>query len=111
MAISESDLDVFLVLTTIPGDLDVDELARPLLEARLAACVNVLPPMRSIYRWQGAIETAEERQVIVKTTRARLGAVQAELSARHPYDVPELLVVPVAGGGEAYLRWVRAETA
>ena len=106
-----ADADVVLLLTTVPEDLDIDALVRPLLDLRLAACVSVLPPMRSIYRWQGSIEAAKERQLIIKTTRARLAAVQAELFARHPYEVPESLVVPVTGGGEAYLRWLRTETA
>lgn len=111
MALADAELDVVLVLTTLPAEVEVDAFVRPLIEAGVAACVSVLPPMRSTYRWQGAIETAEERQLIVKTTRGRLTEVQAELSARHPYEVPELLVVQVIGGGEAYLRWVRAETA
>jgi len=105
------DTEIILVLTTVPGNLDVDELVRPLVEGRLAACVNVLPPMRSIYRWEGVVETADERQVLIKTTRRRLADVQSSLSARHPYDVPEFLVLPIADGGGAYLEWVRAETA
>jgi periplasmic divalent cation tolerance protein len=105
------DTDVVLVLTTVPVDLDVDELVRPLVEQRLAACVNVLPPMRSIYRWNGAIETADERQVLIKTTRRRLADLQASLAARHPFEVPELLVLPVADGSPAYLQWLQAETA
>lgn len=108
---SETDTDVVLLLTTVPVELDVEALVRPLIEAGLAACVSVLPPMRSIYRWQGAIETADERQLIVKTTRSRLAEVQAALFERHPYEVPESLVVPVIDGGEAYLRWLRTETA
>jgi periplasmic divalent cation tolerance protein len=102
--------DIVLLLTTVPVDLDVDALVRPLLERRLAACVSILAPMRSVYRWQGGIEVSEERQLIIKTTRGRLAMVQAELTAGHPYEVPESLVVPVTGGGEAYLRWLRAET-
>ena len=104
------DTDVVLFLTTVPVELDVEAVVRPLLEARLAACVSVLPPMRSLYRWQGAVEVTDERRVIVKTTRARLAAVQAALLGRHPYEVPECLVLAVAGGGEAYLEWLRAET-
>jgi periplasmic divalent cation tolerance protein len=111
MADAGTDADAVLLLTTVPVELDVEALVRPILDAGLAACVSVLPPMRSIYRWQGAIEAADERQLILKTTRARLEELQAKLFARHPYDVPESLVVPVAGGGEAYLRWLRTETA
>ena len=105
------DTDIVLVLTTVPVELDVDELVRPLVEKRLAACVNVLPPMRSVYRWKGAIETAEERQVLIKTTRRRLADLQSSLAARHPFEVPEFLVLPVADGSPAYLQWLRAETA
>ena len=105
------DTELVLVLTTVPLDLNVEELVWPLLEGRLAACVNVLPPMRSIYRWQGGIETADERQVLIKTTRGRLAELQSSLSARHPYEVPEFLVLPVADGSPAYLGWLRSETA
>jgi periplasmic divalent cation tolerance protein len=105
------DTDIVLVLTTVPVALDVDELVRLLVEQRLAACVNVLPPMRSTYRWKGAIETADERQVLIKTTRRRLADLQSSLAARHPFEVPEFLVLPVADGSAAYLQWLRAETA
>ena len=67
--------------------------------------------MRSVYRWKGAIETAEERQVLIKTTRRRLADLQSSLAARHPFEVPEFLVLPVADGSPAYLQWLRAETA
>lgn len=105
-----ADSDVILVLTTVPVELDVDSFARPLVEEGLAACVSVFPPMRSTYRWQGVIESADERQLIVKTTRTRLVEVEAAIVSRHPYEVPELLVLSASGGGEAYLRWLRGET-
>lgn len=111
MEMTDDSPDVVLLLTTLPVELEVETWVRPLLETGLAACVSVLPPMRSTYRWQGAVETAEERQLIVKTTKARLAAVEADIKSRHPYEVPELLVLPVSGGGDAYLRWLRAETA
>jgi periplasmic divalent cation tolerance protein len=104
------DTDVVLVLTTVPVTIEVDELLRPLLEQRLAACVNALPPMRSIYRWRGAIETADERQVLIKTTRRRLAELESSLAARHPYEVPEFLVLPIEEGSAAYLGWLGAET-
>jgi periplasmic divalent cation tolerance protein len=108
---AHADTDIVLVLTTVPVALDVDELVRLLVEQRLAACVNVLPPMRSTYRWKGAIETTDERQVLIKTTRRRLADLQSSLAARHPFEVPEFLVLPVAEGSAAYLQWLRAETA
>lgn len=100
-----------VALTTVPSDFDVDALAAALLEEGLAACVNVLPTMRSVYRWNGAIERAEERQVVLKTTPERIDALEQALKERHPYEVPEFLVLPVARSGEAYLAWVDAETA
>jgi periplasmic divalent cation tolerance protein len=105
-----SNTDAVLVLTTIPAGLDAEALVRPLLERRLVACANLLPAMRSIYGWRGAIESAEERQVVFKTRRACVTALEAALAAVHPYEVPEFLVVPVSGGGEAYLAWVSGET-
>ena len=106
-----SDPEVVVVLTTLPPEFDVEALARRLLEARLVACVSVLPRMRSIYRWQGAVEAADEHQVMLKTRRGRLADLEVALAEAHPYDVPELLVVPVTGGLPGYLRWVAAETA
>jgi len=100
---------VVLVLTTIPVDLDADGFAKALVDSRVAACVSVLAPMSSVYRWQGSVETASERQVVIKTTSARLDALERRIGELHPYEVPELLVVPVSGGGAAYLAWVAAE--
>lgn len=98
---------VVIVLTTVPADFAVADLASTLVSAGHAACVSALPPMESTYRWNGAIEVASERQVIIKTTEDRVAGLTAALTTLHPYDVPELLVLPVAGGGEAYLDWVK----
>jgi len=103
--------DVVLVLTTWPGGADADAVAHSLVEAKLAACVVVGPPVRSTYHWQGAVESATERPVTIKTTVERVAALEAALLRVHPYDVPEFLVVPVTAGGEDYLAWVRATTA
>ena len=81
-----------------------------LVDERLAACVNVLPTMTSFYRWQGGVERDAERQVIIKTTRDRVVAVQQRLIELHSYDVPEVLVLPVSDGSTAYLDWIRKET-
>jgi periplasmic divalent cation tolerance protein len=105
------DGEFVLILTTVPDHVDVDGLIRPLVAEGLVACANILSPMRSVYRWRGAVETAEERQVVLKTNRARVAAVQAHLAGGHPYEVPEFLVVPIAAGSEAYLDWLRRETA
>jgi periplasmic divalent cation tolerance protein len=100
-----------IVLTTVPADSDAGSFARQLVEERLAACVNVLPAMESVYRWQGAIEQASERQIIMKTTAARVDDLKKRVAQLHSYDVPELLVLPIAGGGEAYLNWIAASVA
>jgi periplasmic divalent cation tolerance protein len=98
--------DIVLVLTTVPDSDQGEVIARTLVEERLAACVNVLATMTSIYRWRGAVEREAERQVIIKTTRARLPALQARLAALHPYELPECIVLAVADGGAAYLQWI-----
>lgn len=99
-----------VVLTTWPADRDPNALARPLVEERLAACVNVLPVMESFYRWQGALQRDAERQLVMKTTAARVEALYARLRALHPYDVPEFLVIDVAAGAGPYLDWLAAST-
>lgn len=99
-----------IVLTTFPVDRDVEQLAATLVSERLAACVNVLPPMRSIYRWEGAVESADERQIVIKTVADRLPDLEARLLQLHPYDVPEFLVLPIAHGTAAYLSWLTAST-
>ena len=99
--------DVRIVLTTIGSQNDALALARVLVEERLAACVNMLPPMISLYRWKGSIEEDHEHLVVIKTIAERLPALEARLREIHPYELPELLVFNVDGGGAAYLDWVR----
>jgi periplasmic divalent cation tolerance protein len=98
--------DFVLVLTTLGAGADAAAFARVLVEERLAACVNLLPEMRSIYRWQGRVHDEPERQVLIKTSAARLDALRRRIGELHSYDVPELIVLRIADGGEAYLRWV-----
>ena len=100
-----------VVLTTLPADADAATLARALVEARVAACGNILPPMTSVYRWREGIEEEAERQLMIKTTHARLGDLWERLRALHPYEVPEFVALPVIEGDEAYLRWVGESTA
>jgi periplasmic divalent cation tolerance protein len=102
--------DLMIVLTTMPDDARADELARTLVDERLAACVNVHGPMMSTYRWKGTVERDAERQLVIKTTRARLPALEERLRTLHPYELPELIVLGPEGGSEAYLRWVGDET-
>ena len=94
-----------VVLTTLGADADATTLARTLVDERLAACVNVLPPMISIYRWKGAIEQDREQQLVIKTTVDRVPALQARLAHLHPYELPEFLVLDAAAGA-AYGAWV-----
>jgi len=99
--------DVRIVLTTIGSETDALALARTLVDERLAACVNVLPTMVSIYRWKGSVEQDKEHQIVIKTTSDRLPALEVRLRQLHPYELPEFLVLDLAGGGDAYLAWVR----
>jgi periplasmic divalent cation tolerance protein len=102
--------EAVIVLTTFPAEGDVEAFAARLVEERLAACVNVLPPMRSIYRWQGAIETADERQLVIKTTQPRIEELRTRLKTLHPYDVPEFLVLTVSAGSPDYRSWLTEST-
>ena len=95
-----------LVLTTFPADGDADAFARTLVEERLAACVSVLPPMQSTYRWQGKVESADERQVLIKTKAAQVAALEVRVAELHPYEVPEFLVLTIEAGSPAYLSWL-----
>jgi periplasmic divalent cation tolerance protein len=99
-----------MVLTTLPADADGPGFAHALVEARLAACVNLLAAMESVYRWEGDIEQEAERQVVIKTSRDRVAALWDRVRELHPYDVPEFLVLPIVDGSDAYLRWVADST-
>lgn len=102
---------IVIALTTFPVDGDVEAFARALVGERLAACVNVVDGVTSIYRWQDAVQVDRERQLIIKTSADRVDALRERVLALHPYDVPEFLVLPVIGGGEAYMTWVEGSTA
>jgi periplasmic divalent cation tolerance protein len=99
-----------LVLTTLPADADATAFARALVEARLAACVNVLPPMDSIYRWQGTVERESERQIVIKTTMPQVDALWQRVRDLHSYEVPEFIVLPIVDGNQAYLQWIADST-
>lgn len=98
---------VAVVLTTIGADTDAAALAQTLVEERLAACVNLVPGITSIYRWKDRIERDREQQMIIKTSSDRLQALEWRLRQLHPYELPEFIVLAVTGGSEAYLAWVR----
>jgi periplasmic divalent cation tolerance protein len=99
-----------LVLTQMPDRASAQELARTLVEGRLAACVSVGASVESLYHWRGQIETAQEVTVAIKTREGRYAAVEAAILARHPYELPEILAVPISNGLARYLEWIGDET-
>ena len=103
-------METILVISTLPDREQAEKLAHALIEQQLAACVNILPTVTSVYRWQGKVETANETIILIKTTMARYPAVEAAIKAQHPYELPEIIAVPVSTGLPAYLEWVRTET-
>ena len=103
--------DCVIVWTTIAKTADGRGMASMLVNERLAACVNVLPEMESTYRWKGQVEIEHERQVIMKTTAARIPALRARVHELHDYEMPEFIVMPIVGGSDAYLNWIRESTA
>ncbi|MEO8305535.1 MAG: divalent-cation tolerance protein CutA [Betaproteobacteria bacterium] len=100
-----------LILTQMPDWASAQSLARILVESRLAACVSIGMPVESLYHWRGEIETAQEIPVAVKTQPERYAEVEAAIRERHPYELPEILAVPVVHGLAPYLDWIAAETA
>jgi len=98
--------DVRLVLTTTASRQEAERIARSLVEARLAACVNIIPGLTSIYRWQDAVETAGELLLVIKTTAANLAALEVAINRLHSYQMPELLVLTPESASEAYLDWL-----
>lgn len=99
-----------LVFTTLPDQETAENLGRQMVEARLAACVNVMSPCRSIYRWQDALHADGEVPLIIKTTAARYPDLESWLRQNHPYELPEVVAVNIASGLPAYLDWVDQET-
>jgi periplasmic divalent cation tolerance protein len=100
-----------MAMTTTDARSDAERLARDLVERRLAACVQVLGPISSTYRWRGAIETADEWLCIIKTTAARFDALAAHIETNHGYETPELTAVPIDNGSAGYLAWLSKATA
>ena len=99
-----------LVLTNLPERAAAERLAERLIGERLAACVNILAPCRSVYRWQGAVQRDEEHPMLIKTTAERYAALEKALRESHPYELPEIIAVPIDRGLPDYLRWVDEET-
>lgn len=96
-----------IVLTTLGAHTDASAFARTLIEEQLAACVSALPPMTSVYRWKGSIEEAREQQLVIKTTAARLAALEARFRTLHPYELPEFVVIRPDDVSALYGKWVR----
>jgi periplasmic divalent cation tolerance protein len=103
-------MTALLVLTNLPDAASARTLAAALIEARLAACVNILAPCQSVYRWQGRVEEASEVPLLIKTTTDRYAALETAIRAQHPYELPEIVAVSIEHGLPGYLAWVAAET-
>ena len=103
-------MNPLFVLSNVPDAATADQIARALIEARAAACVNVLAPARSMYRWRGAIEEAVEIPLAIKTTADAYARVEEIIRALHPYEVPEIIALPIAQGLPAYLAWLATES-
>ncbi len=101
---------MLLVFTNLPDADSARRLADALVESRAAACVNILAPCSSIYRWQGKVETAQEVPLLIKTTRSAYARLEAAICAQHPYELPEIVAVSVDAGLPSYLQWVTEET-
>lgn len=102
--------NVLMVVTNVPDAACADKIARAVVAARLAACVNILPGVKSVYRWQGAIEEATEITLVMKTAASRYAELQECIQLHHPYEVPEIIALAVTAGSEPYLTWVIEET-
>lgn len=104
-------MEALLIITHLPDQESAMNLAQHLIGARLAACVSVQAPCTSVYRWQGKTEMAQEIPLLIKTLRMHYGKVEQAIRERHPYELPEIIAVPISGGLPAYLEWLAAETA
>jgi len=103
--------DKIVVFNTCGSAEEAERIARALVSKRLAACVNVLPALRSIYRWKGAVEDAQETLLVIKSSRALFNELRAEIEKLHSYEVAEVIAVPIVDGSEAYLEWLGRELA
>ena len=103
-------MEILLVLTNCPDEETANSIALAVVEAQLAACVNILPRVQSIYRWQGVVESATEIPLFIKSTAANYPALEKLIAGLHPYETPEIIALPITQGLPAYLNWVAAET-
>lgn len=103
-------MGTILVISTLPDRETAERMAHFLIEQQLAACIQILPGVTSVYRWQGKVESAHETILLIKSTMARYPALEAAIKSQHPYELPEIIAVPVNAGLPAYLEWVATET-
>lgn len=103
-------MSIVLVLSTAPDASTAQSLAETLVSERLAACVNIIPGVQSVYRWQGAVESTSELILLIKTTQDSYAALESRLQQLHPYELPEILVLPQPAGLPAYLAWIAANS-
>lgn len=103
-------MEPLLIITNCPDEEVANAIALALVEEKLAACVNLLPRVQSVYRWQGAVESASEIPLLIKSTAARYAALEARIRELHPYAIPEIIAVPITLGLPAYLNWLAGET-
>ena len=103
-------MEPLLIITNCPDEETANAIALALVEAKLAACVNILPRVQSIYRWLGVVESAAEVPLLIKSTAANYPALEAAIRQRHPYELPEIIALPVTQGLPAYLNWLATET-
>src|SRR5262245_44624277 len=111
MSTAEPMANELVVFITVPDRGQADRIADAVVGERLAACVNIVGPIQSVYRWEGKIARDEELLLVVKTTRARYAALEARVLSIHPYQTPEVIALPIERGAAAYLRWIDTETA
>ncbi|KJV29839.1 cation tolerance protein CutA [Aquitalea magnusonii] len=102
-------MNCLMVFCNVPDETTARHIAHVLVQEQLAACVNILPPCQAVYRWEGALQEGSEYPLLIKTTAAAYAPLEQRLQALHPYDVPEIITLPVAQGLPAYLTWVSSE--
>lgn len=98
--------DHIIMLTTLPDEAAARELARALISAKLAACINIMPRMTSIYSWKGKLEEGQEHLLIIKTRSERYAAIEQAIKAQHPYELPEIIATPISHGLPEYMNWI-----
>ncbi len=100
------DKNALLIITTAPDDATSEQIANALIEQGLAACVNILPGMRSIYKWRGKLESGHEQLLLIKAQQSAYAAIEKQIEALHPYELPEIIAVSIDAGLPAYLDWI-----